>query len=206
MSEDPTLPLHEIVTFDDPALGEALDIFQASFPLREQMPISWWLDYLVEKSQGRAERRHLVASLEDGHVAVFAYFEEDARADYLWYLASRADLRGRGVGAGVLEILKRRAFQRGRPLLIEVELPEEAARSSPEEAEWARRRISWYRRQGALLLGGIRYIQNVGWQPPTEMGLMVASAGGSFTPEEAFAAAAASLREDIEQIGTLSLD
>jgi GNAT superfamily N-acetyltransferase len=197
--------MHEIVAFDSPALREALDIFQASFPLREQMPFSWWIEYLVEKSQGRAERRHLVASLQDGRVAVFAYFEEDARADYLWYLASRPDIRGRGAGAALLDAIKRRAFERDRPLLIEAELPDEAAKSSAEEGEWARRRISWYRRQGAMLLGGIRYIQKVGWQPPFPMGLMVASPG-DISPAEAFDAASSSLGEDIEQIGPLTLD
>jgi GNAT superfamily N-acetyltransferase len=185
-------------------LGPVLDIFQQSFPLSEQMPFSWWLGFLSERQHGAGARRHLVSWNEAGEVAAFAYYEEHEAADYLWYLATRPERRNSGVGARLLQELLRRTFERGRALLFEVELPEMAALISTEDEEWARRRIAWYRRHGARLLGGIEYLQDVGWQPSHPMGLMLI-ANTELSPDDALGIAAALFGKDIRQVGQLAL-
>ena len=59
-------------------------------------------------------------------------------------------------------------------LVFEVEIPSLAAEKSPEEAEWALRRINWYERRGAVMVHGIRYLQDVdSTEELTPMHLMV---------------------------------
>lgn len=197
--------LREITGLHDAALPQLLDIYQQSFPLREQMPFSWWIDLLREKDSGAGEHRHLVALEQDGECIAFAYYEADEDGVYLWYLATRADQRGGGVGAQVFQEIKRQAFARGRYLFFEVELPEEAARFSAEEGELARRRIAWYQRQGARLLGGIEYIQDVGWQPAYPMALMIATPE-EIAPQAAYEIAASLLEDAVRAVGPLTLD
>lgn len=196
--------LREITGLEDEALPRALDIFQQSFPLREQMPISWWIGFLRDKEQGSGEHRHLLGAEKDGELIAFAYYEDEEDGAYLWYLATRSDQRGGGVGARLFQEVARRAFDRGRYLFFEVELPEEAEKHSPQEGEIARRRIAWYRRQGARLLGGIDYVQDVGWQPPYRMTLMLA-APEPLTPEAALEIATGLLGDAVRQVGPLSL-
>jgi hypothetical protein len=58
-------------------------------------------------------------------------------------------------------------------LLFEVEIPEKAHVAEGSGEEFAARRINWYRRQGARVLGGVRYFQSVDRPlPPVEMHIM----------------------------------
>jgi GNAT superfamily N-acetyltransferase len=214
-----TLYLHEIESLFDDRLPGVLDIYQESFPPREQMRLSWWVQLLRQKTAGQEsdEGRHLVAIVraDDDQVVGMAYYETYPLAEggggsavgYLWYLATRSDLRGQRIGAGAYAALIERILgQAGcRAVVFEVEIPEEAARFSEGEAEFARRRIAWYQRNGAKLLRGIRYVQDVGWQPPVPMHLMIHSrdaidAGAAFTLVQTV------LEDAVEQVGPLSLE
>lgn len=131
-----------------------------------------------------------------------AYFETDPelRAGFLWYLALRAGDRGRGLGATLYRHLANQCRDAGMQLLIfEVEIPEQ------ESLTWAERRIAWYRRQGAQLLGGIRYLQSVDTGgDPVEMHLM-AHLFAPATPNEVFEVASGLFGDALERIGPLSL-
>jgi GNAT superfamily N-acetyltransferase len=198
-------PYFEITSRLDERLPEVLDIYQESFPLREQMRVSWWLRFLRDKEAGEADDRRLVVLAEEGRVAAFAYYELEARAGYLWYLATRADLRGGGLGARLFNEVREAVFAAGRDyLLFEVELPEEAARFSAEEAALARRRIAWYQKHGALLVGGVEYIQDVGWQPPYPMALMIAPRS-TLSQETAWGLLEGALEDSVRQVGEITL-
>lgn len=198
------IQLLEIESRQDARLPEVMDIYQQSFPLREQMPFSWWLRLLAEKEAGEAAERHLAAALRNGEVAGFAYYETAGETGYLWYLATRKDLRGGGIGAEVYREVVERIWGAGcRSLLFEVEEPE-GEDLSPKEREFACRRLDWYRRQGARRLGGIEYYQDVGWQPPCRMSLMLHSRD-PLTPEAAFQIAHSVLEDAVRAVAPLTL-
>jgi ribosomal protein S18 acetylase RimI-like enzyme len=202
-----TAQFHEITTLNDPYFPAFMDIYQESFPLSEQMRFSWWLALLRKKEADPDAGGRLLVLIEEEVVVAMAYYEEgDADAPaYLWYLATRPDARGKGTGARLYQEILARVEGAGSPaLLFEVETPAEAALLSVEAADFARRRIEWYRRLGAKLLGGIHYEQSVGWQPALEMHIMV-HAFQEVDPGSAFACAKAVLGEEIQEIGELTL-
>jgi ribosomal protein S18 acetylase RimI-like enzyme len=207
----PSISLHQIKHWQDPALPEVLDLYQTSFPPNEQMRLSWWIQLLNELSlQSGPEQpeRLLYAALETGadDVVGFAYCEvyKAQLVGFLMYLATRADLRGQGVGAEVYQqVVEELCPRRGSEILLfEVEKPEVMAAESPQAEQLARRRIGWYQRQGARLLEGIRYVQSVGWQPPVEMALMFHN-GAVLSPTEAFSRAETIFGSDVEQVNEL---
>ena len=68
----------------------------------------------------------------------------------------------------------------------------------------ADRRITFYRRCGALNLGGIDYTQSVGWQPSRPMLLMIHPFAELDGPG-AFALAQGLLEDAVRQSGELTL-
>jgi hypothetical protein len=89
-----------------------------------------------------------------------------------------------------------------RALIFDLEDP--ARMLTPEAACQAERRIAFYRRLGARLLGGIRYTQTVGpHQPPLHLHLMFHPIQ-DITAQEAFDIAHAEFGDAIlQQIGEL---
>lgn len=201
------LSIREVSSRTDSLLPAVMDIYQESFPLREQVRVSWWLSFLQEKEAGRARHRHLLAAMDGDAVVGFAYYEiePEARFGYLWYLATSATMRSKGLGAWLYHEVSARVYAAECDgLIFEVELPEDAARFSAEDAEWAHRRIAWYRRQGARLLQGIEYVQEVGWQPPYPMGIMIASQH-EITPRRAFEVVQSILGDAVREVAPLAL-
>nr|CAA9274270.1 hypothetical protein AVDCRST_MAG63-3186 [uncultured Armatimonadetes bacterium] len=215
--------LHEVGGWRDRRLPRVLDIWQRSFPPREQMPLSWWVDLLNARenspsSPGDGTRRVLlavVAPQDDPNedVCGMAYYEAFAcggeRIGWLYYLAVDPRRRGGGIGRDAYrDVAERVQGEDGCGVLFfEVEDPAEVARTQDAAAaDLARRRIAWYRRNGARRLSGVRYIQSVGWQSGFEMGLML-HAFAEIAPERAFALVRAALENGaVEQIGPLGLD
>jgi hypothetical protein len=119
----------------------------------------------------------------------------------LWYLATVADKRNQGYGSYFYHwILDKVKDDQLNLLLFEVEIPETAG-----ESALASRRIDWYRRLGAKLIQGIKYMQYVNPDiPPKEMFLMThqlssADATAVFTNAKAY------FGEQLEQRGELVL-
>jgi GNAT superfamily N-acetyltransferase len=171
------LNYHEIVTLEDPRYDDYLDLYQKSFPLGEQGLVSEHNRMLRARMRGEEVRDHLlVAVSRQGDTIGMARYmpASNAPAGVLWYLAVQPGRRGAGIGSAIYaEVIRRIRVEAPTAVavLFEVESPEHCR--SREDAEAAARRIRFYQRSGARLLGGVRYSQSVGWQPPMEMCLMV---------------------------------
>lgn len=198
------------------AAAACLKVWQTSFPWHEQMSAAFW----VETLQGIAQHPelHWSAVVDAGkpdEPIGMAFWEvceitdqSSSRVSYLWYLCIEASLRGRGQGTEAFKHLREAMEQAGCDLLVfEVEIPEEAGPAGSEQRLNAERRISWYRRQGASQLRGVRWVQSVdNGSEPTPMHLMVLPLRGTQTDAtSAYAAACSALAQDIEIIGALSL-
>lgn len=198
----------EITSFDDVLYDDWLDLYQESFPVNEQMLVSAFNRILRGKMAGEASGDHLAAVLdEENRFAAMAYFEQmpQSEAAALWYLAVDPDRRGQGLGAAVYAEL-RSLLQAGQPgiraLLYEVQDPNHC--DSPEETRDAHRRIAFYKRCGAHLLGGIEYSQSVGWQPPVPM-LIMAHPFVPMTADQVGEIAQQVFGESLKQVGAWAL-
>jgi GNAT superfamily N-acetyltransferase len=160
---------------DHPLLEEWKHVYYDAFPRSERM--TWGF---FEKVIPAEERNHYVwaATQDDKFVALFSYgFDETEQSGnilFLWYLATAPALRNQGIGHQVMTEIKRLAQEAGcSAVVFEVNIPSEA--SNAEDAEFDRRRIGFYQRQGAFLIEGIHYEQSVD-QPdekPIPMHLML---------------------------------
>ncbi|MGI6295477.1 MAG: GNAT family N-acetyltransferase [Armatimonadota bacterium] len=196
----------ELTSINDKLLLPWLDLYETSFPPEEKILVSRFLRYLDPDFEEDGVQNHLVAAVnEHGEfVGLMFYRIRSATGAFsLWYLATLPELRGNGVGAQCYLEVVRRAQEKGSPFVVfEVEVPE----ASPD-AELARRRIGFYRRLGAKLLGGIRLVQKMGIHASeVQMNVMIHPLT-SITPQQAFDIAAEYVdNEGLSQIGELALD
>jgi len=208
-----TVSIREITSRLDPALPSLFDIYQKSFPVEEQMLLSFFLNKLEAKEQGEAVEFHIDVLAQEREVAGFAIYEigeavEDlGRGGYLWYIAANPDLRGGGIGKRLYTHVRDTMFHTYdcRGLFFEIEISTEAlerhGQASADYAEWRKR---WYKRQGAFELQGTHYLCGTGWQPPIPMQVMV-HPNGPLTPDEAIRLAHEVQDEAIEVVGELAL-
>lgn len=208
-----SVPIRAVTSRTDPTLAGLFDIYQKSFPVEEQMLVSYFLDKLRAFEQGEAQEFHLVVLAQECSVAGFAYFEVGRCVEgvgiggYLWYIASHPELRRLGVGKRLYDHVRDTMFTRHncRAMFFEIEVSDDArARHGEQAAAYADWRKSWYKRQGALELRGTRYMCGVDWHPPIPMQVMV-HPNGELTPEEALRMARDVQDESIEAVGTLAL-
>lgn len=207
------IEMHEIKSCSDPLLSGTLDIYQKSFPVEEQMLISFFLNVLRDKESEVVTPYRLQVLAHDGEVAGLVFYEvdldvsEDKRGAYLWYIASNPDMRGLGIGKILYDYVLRTVFDEFgcRLLCFEIEEAEDALqRHGKDAADFAVWRKAWYKRQGALELGGTRYLCGVGWQPPLPMQVMI-HPNGMIAADEALEIARVVQDESIEIIGELIL-
>jgi ribosomal protein S18 acetylase RimI-like enzyme len=206
MSE--SLKFVEVTDINDGLLLHWLDLYEASFPPEEKVPVSWFLNLLKLKANGERQDSHIVAALTpENHVVGLLRFdiERDINALYLWYIAVDPAQRNRGIGTECFaEVLRQAKQEIKRAVIFEVEIPEEF--TDYERIDCAERRIEFYRRQGAHLLKGIRYVHSVGhYQPEILMHIMVCPLL-PLTPVEAFEIAKALFEDGVTQIGQLVLE
>jgi ribosomal protein S18 acetylase RimI-like enzyme len=123
------LTLHRITSPQSAAYTLAEQILTASFPREEYRELSEW-----QRLSATADRFHLTLAREVP--ALLAYWDFDSFV-YVEHLAVASNLRGKGYGSRMLQALKETTG--GRPIVLEVELPED---------ETARRRIAFYERNG----------------------------------------------------------
>jgi GNAT superfamily N-acetyltransferase len=183
----PRLRVREVCGLDDPWMPGVLDIWQASFPAEDQAPLSWWVRLMRDQAAGIGAHRHLLAAATDADggekPACMAYYElrrgahgpDGPPAGYLVYLATSPDRRADGLGTAMYREVMRRMHGAGcRTVSFEVEIPEVVTRrASPAAGEWARRRLAWYRRNGARLLGGVYAAAGIGGPQPDPEAVMV---------------------------------
>ena len=165
------LMLHRITDPRDPILPDWLDLYQYKFPLSEQVLVSTFLHALNAESEASLR---LLAILRENRLVGMACWElcAEAKTGYLWYLA--AEPEGQGIGSWTYRQILRQLETEAPDavaLVFEVERPEDA--HDEETRVQATRRIAFYETKGALLCGGIEYSQDVGWQPPVPMHLMI---------------------------------
>lgn len=199
---------HEIITLEDALYDDYLDLYQQSFPLDEQVLVSDHNRALRQRMRRESSDQHLLAMLdEDGALVGMARYEleTDCGAAVLWYVAVQEESRGKGAGTILYREIVRRVAEEMpdvSALVYEVEKPDHTP--DDERARLAERRIAFYQRNGAVLLGGIHYVQSVGWQPEVQMHLML----HPYKPigeAQAFAIAKSIFGDALEQVGELSL-
>ena len=205
--------VREITSRLDPALPRLLDIYQKSFPVVEQVLVSFFLDTLEQKEKEGSAQFHLDVLASDREVAGFAFYEIGqeieglGRGGYLWFIAADPDLRGGGLGKRLYHHVREAVFARYqcRALFFEIEETADAfQRHGQEAADYAAWRKAWYKRLGALELQGTHYMCGVDWQPAIPMQVMVHS-NGPITPEDALRLARSIQSEDIQVTGELTL-
>lgn len=193
----------EIMSTSDPAWEGWLELYYASFPISEQMSEAFFVQTLDDKFNAHEHRRHVLA-LTGGDVTEvkgMAFYEihEDVNVSSLWYIAVCEKSRSRGIGTHLYQQIIEQVKAAGMDALIfEVEIP-------GEDGDIASRRIGWYRRQGAQILEGIEYIQELDTdQPPLPMHLMI-HPFIEFTPDEAFSRMKVLFQDQLNQTGQLML-
>lgn len=195
----------EISDANDELFQNWIDLYELAFPPEERVPVSWFLRLIGEKRQGLAPNSHIQAVLDESgaFVGLLRYdLGEQPAVGYLWYIAITPNARGAGIGSACFDEVVRRARKSGlRALIFEVEIPEHF--DDPDRCENARRRIEFYRRLGAFLLTGIRYVQHVPNQPEVPLHVMVRPIE-PINAVEAFEMARLVL-EDVTQVGELAL-
>lgn len=202
------IQIHEIESITDDLLLQWIDLYETAFPPRERVLVSDHLRLLRNKELGRNKHEHILAAVDDnGDLAGMARYEIVAKCStaYLWYLAVNAECRNRGMGVAIYKDIAARVQADGaKSIIFEVEIPQEA--SSQDEAEFAKRRIGFYRRLGAKVLTGIIYIQSVGpHQPSIPMHLMIHSFFEQ-DAEDAYNLAACMFGDSLTRNGPIGLE
>ena len=210
-SDNGAVNIREIESAQDAAWQGWNSIYYDSFPENERMSDGYFQGVLERKAKGAAPDVHFLvmsSPAEPERIIGMAYYEVDKalQAGLLWYLATRSEQRGQGLGAILYaDILQRLRADGATILLYEVEIPALAREESAQQGELAARRINWYRRQGAAVLEGVQYFQEVDTPvAPVEMHIMAQS----FAPmnaEQIFAVASKLFGEAIKQVGALKI-
>jgi GNAT superfamily N-acetyltransferase len=202
---DMDLHITEITDPDNALLLPWLDLYETAFPPPERMLVSFYLRLLREKRDGLHQHHHLLAAQREGVFVGLAHYVEAAEHHlaWLWMFAVSPETRNQGIGATIYADVVRRLPAGTIAVLIEVERPDLA--HTEAERRFAERRIAFYRRQGAQLLGGVHYVQSVGpHQPPLPMCVMIHPLL-PLDADAAFGLACAVLGDAITQTGALSL-
>ena len=198
------ISLFEIESLTDLLLLPWLDLYETAFPPGERVLVSRVLDVLYMRARGD-RGRHLLAVVnpENSLVGiVFDYEPEGGEAAFLWYFAIDPQMRGHGLGAQVYKRLLERLGPQVRALIFDLEDPTKM--ETPEAVSLAERRVAFYRRLGARLLGGIEYIQFVAPHLPPLPLLLMAHPIREISPQEAFDLARAEFGEEsLKQVGEL---
>jgi len=114
---------------------EAVAIYESSFPEAERIPV----DEIIRGYDGLDCRFEAV--YDDGMLSCIVFTVSDGSLLFLYYLATRADLRSKGIGGRVLETVYARG---GLPMALNVELVD----PSYEDHEIRARRRDFYLRHG----------------------------------------------------------
>ena len=209
-SQNSEFIIRVIDSINDPLWPQWKSLYYESFPENERMSEDYFVGVLQQKAAGGAPNLHILAlvSTEEPDILIGMGYDEfapECSAVFLWYIATQPEQRGQGVGAKLYaEILQRAKEEGAKAMFFEVEIPDESSESK-DGARMAQRRIAWYKRQGALLMNGIQYFQGLDVPvDPIEMHIMV-HIMVHMDVEQIFATALDLFKEDIKQVGAVSL-
>jgi ribosomal protein S18 acetylase RimI-like enzyme len=198
----------ELTSINDDLLLPWLDLLETSFPPTEKMLTSFHLGLLKRKAKGEASDHTLLAAVgDDGNLVGLLEYEvhRECEAAFMWYLAVVRELRCHGLGARIYhEAVRRLQPHNLKGMVFEVEIPEEA--HDEDARAYAERRIAFYRRQGARVLTGIRYLQSVGSHLPTTPMHIMVHAFAPMDPRAALRFAKCVFEDAMEQIGEPGLE
>lgn len=147
MDEIKSIRFEPILTSTHPATAPALAIYEAAFPLSEQIPRP-----KVEERIDQGIYRLWVG--QRGEKVVFMailYPLQDSDLVLLGYIATHPEARNQGIGSQFFNQVLETMREGDRYLLLEVEVPDEAE-------PMTQRRCEFYRRLGAKFLEDVRYI------------------------------------------------
>lgn len=127
----------------------AMRIYEEAFPSRERQ-----LRRVIEKRVTTGSE-HLWVGKEGGKVVFMSLVFPLSGVDYLLldYMAVSEDMRGKGIGMSFIEMLAHKVVSSGKSVVLEVEDP-----SSGDNVNQRKRRITFYRRSGAKMLKGMKYL------------------------------------------------
>ena len=176
------MELHRIQSLFDPFYEFFLDGLQAGFPPDEQTALSLVHRIVRDWTQGTAveelsrDMRLLVALDDHGEPFGLAMWRSvGERIAHLWYLWVTTARRDQGLGAWLYTAVRqqaREAMPGARLFTFEVERSDQAV--SPHQAEYALRRIGFYRRLGAKMALNVDFVLDCGREgaSPLPMHLM----------------------------------
>ena len=197
----PHISLVEIKVPTHPLFHQWLDLYETAFSPSEKLLVSTILKMLEESRKKSPHHLMAITDQNDAFAGMMLYeTKSDVGLALLWYLAIQPERRNQGIGSLIFqELLRRLNPSIYRALFFEVEIP---AKKNREEAE---RRIAFYQRNGAFLLRGIHYLQNIGWHhPPTPMHIMMHPLI-PMDAEQAFALAKIPFGDALQKRGVLAL-
>jgi len=199
------LHITEIADLHDGLLLPWLDLYETAFPPSERMLVSFYLRLLREKRDGLQPHHHLLAAQREGVFVGLAHYVElcEHNVAWLWMFAVIPEARNHGLGAAMYGEIVRRLPAGTIAMLLEVERPDLV--HTEAECRLAERRIAFYRRQGARLLEGVHYVQQVGpHQAPLPMHIMLHPLA-PLDAETAFRCAKTAFGDAVAQTGALTL-
>ncbi len=129
---------------ESPVFEQFLTLYHASFPAAERRPD----DKLIAMMRsGHSDMTVSAIKMDNELIGLLVFWEFDDFI-YIEHFATLHHLRGMGLGAKTLDLIKSR---HDKPLVLEIEMPE----SSPIAA----RRLEFYRRNGFRPQWDFHYIQ-----------------------------------------------
>lgn len=111
-------------------------LYTTAFPREEQLP--WWVLCL----QVRLRKAELTCYERDGIFCGFTLTSSTAQVQFVMFFAVEADLRGKGYGTGILELLKVQNPQ--RPIILNVEPLDDEADNAAQRVS----RMRFYEKNG----------------------------------------------------------
>ena len=121
---------------------DLVKIYETSFPKSERIPYENLLRIMEEAEFPVEYLAHEEGGglfLGNGDLVGLSITAELDDYDWIWYLAVREVCRGKGYGKQLLQIVKQRCYDasyRVKPIIIEVESPDQPECNNKEEREW----------------------------------------------------------------------
>jgi len=165
LSSGPQNLVFRLIEADSLLFGEAMEIYDISFPSNEKQ------DILVIKNRIRNGKCRLLGCLKDSQLVAFAILWDfpETRFSLLDYFAVKPEFRNGGIGRALLEKIRDEILATHRILLIEAENPKYG-----DHVKDKLRRISFYEKAGALWMSDTPYIlPPLDGTNPTPMSILI---------------------------------